>query len=42
MRDPVNIFEYEKLAEWVKGSKLKIRMQIQLHKHIWSSDITGV
>lgn len=37
-----NILEYETLAEWVKSSKLKIRMQIQLHKHIWSPEITGV
>ena len=37
-----NILKYEILADWVKSSKLKIRMQIQLHKHIWSPEITGV
>ncbi len=34
--------KYHILAEWVKKSKLNIRMQIQLHKHIWSPDLTGV
>ena len=37
-----NELKYEQLAEWVKDSKLKIRMQIQLHKHIWSPELTGV
>ncbi|MAJ44136.1 MAG: 7-carboxy-7-deazaguanine synthase [Candidatus Marinimicrobia bacterium] len=37
-----NILDYEILAEWVKSSKLNIRMQIQLHKHIWSPDLKGV
>ena len=37
-----NELKYEQLAEWVKDSKLKIRMQIQLHKHIWSPEMIGV
>ena len=37
-----NELKYEQLAEWVKNSKLKIRMQIQLHKHIWSPEMIGV
>ena len=36
------VLKYEQLAEWVKGSKLKIRMQIQLHKQIWSPELKGV
>ncbi|MCA3001328.1 MAG: 7-carboxy-7-deazaguanine synthase QueE [Rhodocyclaceae bacterium] len=27
--------EYSQLAEWVLGDKLKVRMQVQLHKVIW-------
>lgn len=34
--------KYEQLAEWVKESKLNIRMQIQMHKHIWSPNLIGV
>ena len=37
-----DILKYETLAEWIKSSKLNIRMQIQLHKHIWSPELTGV
>jgi len=31
-----------KLAEWILKDKLKIRMQLQLHKYIWDSDMHGV
>jgi 7-carboxy-7-deazaguanine synthase len=34
--------KYEQLAEWVKDSNLNIRMQIQMHKHIWSPNLIGV
>ncbi len=34
--------KYEQLAEWIKESKLNIRMQIQMHKHIWDSNKIGV
>jgi 7-carboxy-7-deazaguanine synthase len=27
--------EYSQLAEWVLRDKLKVRMQVQLHKVIW-------
>ena len=37
-----NDLKYETLAIWVKSSKLNIRMQIQLHKHIWSPELKGV
>ena len=30
------------LAEWVAGSGLKVRMQLQLHKYIWGPEVKGV
>ena len=30
------------LAEWVLSSGLQVRMQLQLHKYIWSPDARGV
>ena len=33
---------YEQLAEWVLKSPRRLRMQFQLHKHIWSPEMTGV
>ncbi len=33
--------EYQKLAEWILKGKLKVRMQVQLHKIIWGEK-TGV
>jgi 7-carboxy-7-deazaguanine synthase len=30
------------LAEWLLNSNLNLRMQLQLHKHIWSPDARGV
>ena len=30
------------LAEWVAGSGLKVRMQLQLHKYIWGPEVHGV
>ncbi len=30
------------LAEWVAGSGLNVRMQLQLHKYIWGPDVKGV
>ena len=37
-----SVLKYEILAVWVKESHLNIRMQIQLHKHIWSPEMIGV
>ena len=37
-----SVLKYEILAEWVKESHLNIRMQIQLHKHIWLPEMIGV
>jgi len=30
------------LAEWILTEKLNIRMQLQLHKHIWGNSINGI
>jgi 7-carboxy-7-deazaguanine synthase len=30
------------LANWVAGSGLNVRMQLQLHKYIWGPDVKGV
>ena len=30
------------LAEWILADKLPVRLQIQLHKYIWSPDLRGV
>jgi 7-carboxy-7-deazaguanine synthase len=34
--------ELKDLAEWVAGSGLKVRMQMQLHKYIWGPEVQGV
>jgi 7-carboxy-7-deazaguanine synthase len=30
------------LAEWLLADRLPIRLQLQLHKHIWTPDMRGV
>jgi 7-carboxy-7-deazaguanine synthase len=30
------------LAEWLLADRLPIRLQLQLHKHIWAPDMRGV
>jgi 7-carboxy-7-deazaguanine synthase len=30
------------LAEWILNDRLPVRMQLQMHKHIWSPDARGV
>ena len=35
-------FDLQKLADLVSGSKLNVRMQLQLHKYIWGPDVHGV
>ena len=30
------------LADWVAGSGLEIRMQLQLHKYVWGPEVRGV
>jgi 7-carboxy-7-deazaguanine synthase len=36
------LVDLQALAEWVAGSCLKVRMQLQLHKYIWGPDVKGV
>ena len=32
----------EEMANWIAGSGLNVRMQLQLHKYIWGPDVKGV
>ncbi|HEX5883966.1 MAG TPA: radical SAM protein [Pyrinomonadaceae bacterium] len=32
----------EEMANWVAGSGLNVRMQLQLHKYIWGPEVRGV
>ena len=32
----------KELANWIAGSGLHVRMQLQLHKYIWGPDVRGV
>jgi 7-carboxy-7-deazaguanine synthase len=34
--------EYKQLAEWILQEHLPVRMQLQLHKHIWHPEKRGV
>jgi 7-carboxy-7-deazaguanine synthase len=34
--------DLKELAEWIAGSGLNIRMQLQLHKYIWGAEARGV
>ena len=34
--------DLQQLADWVAGSGLNVRMQLQLHKYIWGPDVKGV
>jgi 7-carboxy-7-deazaguanine synthase len=36
------VVDLEDLANWVAGSGLKLRMQLQLHKYIWGPEVKGV
>jgi 7-carboxy-7-deazaguanine synthase len=33
---------YEDLAGWILADRLGVRLQVQLHKHIWDPDRRGV
>jgi len=37
-----NKIELKDLADWVAGSGLEIRMQLQLHKYVWGPETRGV
>ena len=34
--------DLQELADWVAGSGLNVRMQLQLHKYIWGPNVQGV
>ena len=36
------LVDLQALANWVSGSGLNVRMQLQLHKYIWGPDVKGV
>ena len=36
------LVDLQQLANWVAGSGLKVRMQLQLHKYIWGPEVKGV
>ena len=37
-----NQLELKTLAEWILQDRLEVRLQTQLHKHIWGPDVHGV
>jgi len=36
------LVDLQQLANWIAGSGLKVRMQLQLHKYIWGPEVKGV
>jgi|SRR5215213_1833428 len=34
--------DLQQLADWIAGSGLNVRMQLQLHKYIWGPNVQGV
>ena len=36
------VLDPRQLAEWLLADRLPIRLQLQLHKHIWAPDMRGV
>jgi 7-carboxy-7-deazaguanine synthase len=36
------LVDLRQLANWIAGSGLKVRMQLQLHKYIWGPEVKGV
>lgn len=36
------LVDLQQLADWVAGSGLQVRMQLQLHKYIWGPEVKGV
>jgi len=37
-----NQIDLQELANWIVQSRLKVRLQLQLHKYIWGADVHGV
>jgi len=42
MSPAFGLLEPQKLAEWILADRLPVRMQLQMHKHIWPPDTRGV
>ena len=36
------VLDPQTLSEWVLADRLPVRVQLQLHKYIWSPDTRGV
>jgi 7-carboxy-7-deazaguanine synthase len=36
------LLEARLLAEWILADRLAVRLQLQMHKHIWAPDLRGV
>jgi 7-carboxy-7-deazaguanine synthase len=36
------VLDLQPLAEWVLADRLPVRLQLQLHKYVWSADVRGV
>ena len=37
-----NQIDIKVLSDWILEDGLNVRFQIQLHKHIWGPDVSGV
>jgi 7-carboxy-7-deazaguanine synthase len=42
MSPAFGLLEPQKLAEWILADRLPVRMQLQMHKHIWPPSMRGV
>jgi 7-carboxy-7-deazaguanine synthase len=42
MSPAFGLLEPQKLAEWILADRLPVRMQLQMHKHIWPPEMRGV
>ena len=36
------VLESKALSEWILADHLAVRLQLQIHKHIWGADVRGV
>jgi 7-carboxy-7-deazaguanine synthase len=36
------VLDPKDLSEWILGDRLPVRLQLQLHKHIWGANVRGV
>jgi 7-carboxy-7-deazaguanine synthase len=34
--------DFQEMADWISGSGLDVRMQLQMHKQIWGAETKGV